>query len=107
MTADGTRALAWDAANRLQDVTISSAVTAFAYGPDGSRVKKANAFATTLYASADVEIDATTTPVDLQNFTRYPHPDIKIVGTQKFFLHRDHLLGADHCGISSGVLSDG
>ncbi|TIW92164.1 MAG: hypothetical protein E5V59_18240, partial [Mesorhizobium sp.] len=24
-------------------------------------------------------------------YTRYPHPDIKVVGTTKFFLHRDHL----------------
>jgi RHS repeat-associated protein len=104
MTADGVRLLAWDAANRLADVTISSAVTSFAYGPDGARVKKANAFAATLYPTADVEIDAATTPVDLADFTRYPHPDIKIVGGQKFFLHRDHLASVRLVTNASGAV---
>jgi RHS repeat-associated protein len=105
MAADGSRLLAWDAANRLADVTIASAVTSFAYGPDGSRVKKANAFATTLYPTADVEID-TTTAVDLSDFTRYPHPDIRIVGTQKFFLHRDHLASVRTVTNASGAIAE-
>ncbi|MEP9387656.1 RHS repeat-associated core domain-containing protein [Mesorhizobium sp. KR9-304] len=106
MTADGVRALVWDEANRLADVTIASAVTSFAYGPDGARVRKANAFTATLYPSTDVEIDATTTPDDLQDFTRYPHPDIKIVGSQKFFLHRDHLASVRIVTDASGAVAE-
>ncbi|MFD9901616.1 RHS repeat domain-containing protein, partial [Mesorhizobium sp. NPDC059025] len=60
-----------------------------AYGPDGVRVKKASAFGTTLYPSADVEIDPATPGAE--KYTRYPHPDIKVVNGAKFFLHRDHL----------------
>jgi RHS repeat-associated protein len=106
MLADGSRALVWDEANRLAKVTIASAVTSFAYGPDGSRVKKANAFAATLYPSADVEIDATSTPDSLADFTRYPHPDIRIVGAQKFFLHRDHLASVRVVTDASGVTAE-
>lgn len=106
MTDDGNRVLAWDEANRLANVTMASAVTSFGYGPDGSRVKKANAFATTLYPTADVEIDATTTPDGLSDFTRYPHPDIKILGNQKFFLHRDHLASVRIVTDASGAVQE-
>jgi RHS repeat-associated protein len=87
--SDGIRTLAWDEANRLKSVAQGSAITSFAYGPDGARVKKASAFGTTLYPSADVEIDPATPGAE--KYTRYPHPDIKVVNGAKFFLHRDHL----------------
>jgi hypothetical protein len=32
-----------------------------------------------------------TTQGGVTNWTRYPHMDLKVVGTNKFFLHRDHL----------------
>ncbi|WVT77640.1 hypothetical protein QM996_24745 (plasmid) [Sinorhizobium chiapasense] len=57
MVSDGGRALAWDGANRLSGITQGGATTTFVYGPSGSRVKKSNAFATTLYPDANVEID--------------------------------------------------
>lgn len=57
MVSDGGRSLARDGANRLSSVTQGGATTTFIYGPSGSRVKKSNAFATTLYPDANVEID--------------------------------------------------
>jgi RHS repeat-associated protein len=102
MESDGTRTLTWDAANRLASATIGNVTTYFTYGPDGARVKKSTPAATgrpasvTLYAGANIEIDASDGTIDPGDYTRYPHPDVKIVGSpdaggQKFFLHRDHL----------------
>jgi RHS repeat-associated protein len=89
-TYDGQRALVWDQANRLAKVTMGQGlVVDYAYGPDGARASKSNTFGKTLYPSADVEIDDTLATSDA--YTRYPHMDIKIVGYQVFFLHRDHL----------------
>ncbi|MDQ6433630.1 RHS repeat-associated core domain-containing protein [Mesorhizobium sp. LHD-90] len=94
---DGTRVLTWDNANRLIKVVKGTATTTFAYGPDGARVKKSSGPTTSapttviLYAGANIEIDASDGTIAASDYTRYPHPDIKIVGTTKFFLHRDHL----------------
>ncbi|MBD9623998.1 hypothetical protein IB279_13705 [Ensifer sp. ENS06] len=94
MVSDGIRALAWDGANRLSSVTQGGATTTLTYGPSGSRAKKSNAFATTLYPDANVEIDR---KPGQDTYTRYPHPDLKIVSvaptgvTSATFLHRDHL----------------
>ncbi|CAM5352502.1 hypothetical protein MAUB1S_06081 [Mycolicibacterium aubagnense] len=87
--SDGIRTLTWDEAGRLKSVAQGLAITSFDYGPDGARVKKASAFGATLYPSADVEIDPATPGAE--KYTRYPHPDIKVVNGAKFFLHRDHL----------------
>lgn len=77
-------------------------IATIAYGPDGARAKKAGSTSTTLYPNAGVEIDATQ-PIGSGNaanndityissaYTRYPHMDIKVVGNEKFWLHRDHL----------------
>jgi len=54
-----------------------------------TQVKKSSSFATTLYPDASVEIDPATPGAEV--YTRYPHPDIKVVGTAKYFLHREHL----------------
>lgn len=91
LTSDGSRTLAWDEANRLKTVSLASNTVTLAYGPDGARAKKSStaAFATTLYPSADVEIDPKTPGNEV--YTRYPHPDIKVVNGVKYFLHRDHL----------------
>ncbi|QIA22017.1 RHS repeat-associated core domain-containing protein [Mesorhizobium sp. AA22] len=88
MTSDGTRTLVWDEANRLKTVTLA-ANTVSLYGPDGARSKKASSFATTLYPDASVEINPATPGAEI--YTRYPHPDIKVTGTTKAFLHRDHM----------------
>ncbi|WP_082407355.1 toxin TcdB middle/N-terminal domain-containing protein, partial [Mesorhizobium sp. 1M-11] len=88
-SSDGIRTLVWDEANRLTTVTQANGTTSYAYGPDGARVKKSSSFGTTLYPSADVEIDPATPGAE--KYTRYPHADIKIVNGAKFFLHRDHL----------------
>ncbi|MDA4848350.1 RHS repeat-associated core domain-containing protein, partial [Hoeflea poritis] len=60
------------------------------------RVRKVGAGTDTLYPDADAEIDATGTPVSagvyaLGAYTRYPHMDIKLVGTSPQYIHRDHL----------------
>ncbi|MER9295712.1 RHS repeat-associated core domain-containing protein [Mesorhizobium sp. M0621] len=81
--------MAWDEANRLKTVSLASNTVNLAYGPDGARAKKSSSFATTLYPDANVEIDPKTPGAEI--YTRYPHPDIKVVGTTKYFLHREHL----------------
>ncbi|MCP4407853.1 MAG: hypothetical protein GY807_08850 [Gammaproteobacteria bacterium] len=97
MTADGARTLAWDEANRLSQVINGVGATIdFAYGPDGKRVKKVGAGGETLYPDADAEIDVTGTPIStgvyaIDAYTRYPHMDVKMVGTSPTFIHRDHL----------------
>jgi RHS repeat-associated protein len=102
-TGDGNRTFDWDAANRLQAVVPAggSGTTNFRYGPDGARVSKFTSTTRTLYPTADIEIDATqpvwTTDAEGVDWlvqsahTRYPHMDIKVVGSQVQFLHRDHL----------------
>ncbi|KQU79357.1 hypothetical protein ASD00_36545 [Ensifer sp. Root31] len=95
MLSDGVRTLAWDGANRLSTVSQNNTTVTLAYGPSGSRAKKTYAFGTTLYPDANVEIDRSTPGVDI--YTRYPHPDLKIVANAQTgavsttFLHRDHL----------------
>ncbi|MEX3012084.1 RHS repeat-associated core domain-containing protein, partial [Hoeflea sp. TYP-13] len=97
MTDDGTRTLSWDEANRLKQViNAASATIDFAYGPESKRVKKVGAGGETLYPDADAEIDVTGTPVSagvyaLNAYTRYPHMDVKMVGTSPTYIHRDHL----------------
>jgi RHS repeat-associated protein len=103
MAADGNRSFDWDAANRLQAVVPAggSGTANFRYGPDGARVSKFTSTTRTLYPTADIEIDATqpvwTTDAEGVDWlvqsahTRYPHMDIKVVGSQAQFLHRDHL----------------
>ena len=102
LTADGTRTFAWDKANRLKTVTLAGNTTTLYYAPDGSRAQKIAPTATMLYPDASVEITAGTTPA----FTRYPHPDIKVVGTTKSFLHRDHLASVRLVTTSTGAIAE-
>jgi RHS repeat-associated protein len=94
MLTDGTRTLDWDRSNLLASVTQGTSAVTFSYGPDGARAIKNWATGKTLYANANVEIDRTTPGSEV--YTRYPHPDLKVVTTTagvttKSFLHRDHL----------------
>ncbi|MER9728183.1 RHS repeat-associated core domain-containing protein [Mesorhizobium sp. M0217] len=102
LTSDGTRTLTWDEANRLKTVTRASNSVSLFYGPDGARVKKASTFATTLYPDASVEINPATPGAEI--YTRYPHPDIKVVGTTKYFLHREHLASVRNVTDMSGAI---
>lgn len=105
MTADGTRTLSWDGANRLAKVVVAGGATLdIAYGASGARVKKSHAFGTTLYPSADAEIDASGAVSGAAAFTRYPHMDLKIVGGQKYWLHRDHLASVRFVTDEAGAL---
>ncbi|MGH0346508.1 RHS repeat-associated core domain-containing protein [Sinorhizobium meliloti] len=87
LLSDGARTFTYDRANRVsQVVNASGAAVTLAYGPDGARAKKSWSLGTTLYPDANVEWDPSK-----QVFTRYPHMDVRVVGTAKYFLHRDHL----------------
>ncbi|MGX5830928.1 RHS repeat-associated core domain-containing protein [Mesorhizobium sp. 43Arga] len=105
LTSDGSRTLSWDEANRLKTVSLASNTVNLAYGPDGARAKKTSSFATTLYPDADVEINPATPGAEI--YTRYPHPDIKVVGTTKYFLHREHLASVRMVTDMSGALVEG
>ncbi|MER9554386.1 toxin TcdB middle/N-terminal domain-containing protein [Mesorhizobium sp. M0323] len=89
MISDGTRTLTWDEANRLKTVTQAASTVSLFYGPDGARSKKSSSVATTLYPDGSVEINPATPGAEI--YTRYPHPDVKVTGATKAFLHRDHL----------------
>jgi hypothetical protein len=93
----------WD---QLSKVTMSldGAVTRFVYGPDGERIKKVMPLGITLYPDANVEIARDT----LGNwiYTRYPHMDVKVVGTAKHFLHRDHLASVDQVTGNTAVVEE-
>jgi RHS repeat-associated protein len=106
MTSDGDRTFLWDDANRLSRVTMLNGTAAdvpvnFSYGPDGARVKKSSNAGVTYYPDAEVEHD---TVNDV--YTRYPHPDIKIVGVAKFFLHRDNLASVRAVTNKDGVRTE-
>ncbi len=102
MTSDGTRTLVWDPVNRLSRVTISGSITTYLYGPDGARAKKTSSAGTTLYPSADVEIDPSGPAPG--RYTRYPHPDMKVVNGVKYFLHRDHQASVRFITNASGAI---
>ncbi|WP_179296127.1 RHS repeat-associated core domain-containing protein [Mesorhizobium sp. WSM4312] len=102
LTSDGSRTLSWDEANRLKTVSLASNTVNLAYGPDGARAKKSSSFATTLYPDADVEINPATPGAEI--YTRYPHPDIKVVNGVKYFLHRDHLASVRMVTDASGAI---
>ncbi|CAN7509906.1 RHS repeat-associated core domain-containing protein [Mesorhizobium sp. LjRoot246] len=104
LTSDGSRAFVWDEANRLKTVTRASNTVNFAYGPDGARAKKTSSFATTLYPDTNVEINPAIPGAEV--YTRYPHPDIKVVGTTKYFLHREHLASVRQVTDMSGTVVD-
>ncbi|MBD9597792.1 hypothetical protein IB270_33755 [Ensifer sp. ENS05] len=86
---------------------MGGATTALVYGSSGSRAKKSNAFTTTLYPHANVELDR---KPGQDTCTRYPHPDLKISSvaqtgvTTVTFLHRDHLSSVRHVTHAGGNL---
>ncbi|MDF2373940.1 MAG: hypothetical protein P1V21_24445 [Rhizobiaceae bacterium] len=108
MTADGTRTLAWDEANRLSQVINGAAATIdFGFcqegrsGPgrqagqedwcrhrgalSGCRCRDRCAF--DVWGGTPVS----TGVYAMDAYTHYPHMDIKLVGTAPTFIHRDHL----------------
>ncbi|BCG82304.1 RHS repeat-associated core domain-containing protein [Mesorhizobium sp. 113-3-3] len=105
LTSDGSRTLTWDEANRLKTVSLAANTVNLAYGPDAARAKKSSSFATTLYPDANVEIIPATPGAEI--YTRYPHPDIKVVGTAKYFLHREHLASVRLVTDMSGAVVEG
>jgi len=53
MTAGNGRTMAWDANNRIREVTAGGNTTTFAYGPDGTRVKKISGSSVVKYPFGD------------------------------------------------------
>lgn len=84
------RSLVYDGENRPIAVTRGGLVTSFQYGPDGERVKKATASATSWYMGQDSELLVDSlNPAGLLIST--PHPDVKREGAATDFLVKDHL----------------
>lgn len=77
---------------------------AFTHGPDGARAKKDAVFTRTLYPSADAGI---TTAAGVTTLVHYPWMDLKLDGTSKQFLHRDHLASVRFVTDASGNLAEG
>jgi RHS repeat-associated protein len=75
----GSRTLVWDGQNRLLAVDA----VAFTSAPDGTRLRKTSASATTLYLGADIELKAGT-------WTKYLHADAVRIASTTTWLHRDH-----------------
>ncbi|TCQ16657.1 RHS repeat-associated protein [Rhizobium sp. PP-CC-3G-465] len=100
LITDGQRTFTFDRANRVSQVAaIGQNTVTISYGPDGARAKKVSAASATYYIDANVEYDGT-------RFTRYPHMDVKVVGTSNFFLHRDHLSSVRAVTNSSGAIDE-
>jgi RHS repeat-associated protein len=110
MTTGLSRTFTWDGENRPATITKGSTSLALAYAPGGERVVKSVTHPATgcsgtktdtvLTLSADSERRTSWTCssgawVSKTEWTKYPHPDAKKVGTgataDTFFLHRDHL----------------
>jgi RHS repeat-associated protein len=81
LTSWGGRNYTYDGENRLTSVNDS---VFFAYGPDGERIEKSDAFGSTVYLGGDVEYTGGV-------YTKYIHPDVKVAGGSASYLHRDHL----------------
>jgi RHS repeat-associated protein len=81
LTSWGGRSYSYDGENRL--VSVNGSVF-FTYGPDGERIKKSDAFGSTVYLGGDIEYAVGV-------YTKYVHPDVKLTGGSVSYLHRDHL----------------
>ena len=79
------KTLAYDGENRPVSVTSNANTIAYAYGPDGERAKKTFLATKAFYLGNDTEIDAAGI------VTSYLHPDVKLVGANASWLHKDHL----------------
>lgn len=93
------RTIDWDADNRPISVTLNDATTAYAYGPDGERLKKQTSVGTTLYLGSDIERD----PVG--GWSTYPVPELRTAAGAKTWLHRDHLTSVSRVTDATGALS--
>ena len=79
------KTLVYDGENRPVSVTSNANTIAYAYGPDGERAKKTFLATKAFYLGNDTEIDAAGI------VTSYLHPDVKLVGANASWLHKDHL----------------
>ena len=90
MTAGNGRAMAWDANNRIREVTAGGNTTTFVYGPDGTRVKKISGSSVVKYPFGD-DYEIGGNGVVTKYFDAGFGPIAKKVGTSVSWLHSDRL----------------
>ena len=90
-----TRAIACDADNR----PAGGATVTYLYGPDGERLKKIAGPSTTLYLGNDMERDPSGA------WSSCLTPEVKLSGTTRTWLHRDHLSSVRAITSSTGAVT--
>ena len=89
MTSGAGRTLSYDGENRLTSVVNATATTAYGYGPDADRIKTTvtpvSGPVETSFILGSTEID------DAGVYTKIPHDDVRIIGSDECYVHRDHL----------------
>jgi YD repeat-containing protein len=83
------RTMTWDGQNRVATVTTATATTAYAFAPDGDRIRTVvtptSGPVVTTYILGSTEIDASGV------YIKVPNPDVRIIGATACFVHRDQL----------------
>jgi len=91
----------YDGENRPVTVVTFSGTVNYVYGPDGARLKKIVGFGatagTTRYLGSNVEIDPSGA------YTTHIHADVKRIGNDNHYLHRDHLASVKIVSDKNGV----
>jgi YD repeat-containing protein len=83
------RTLTYDGENRLVEVETATATTTYAYGPDGSRIKTV---VTPVVGPVETSFILGATEIDpAGTYIKVPNPDVRIVGSDVCFVHRDQL----------------
>jgi RHS repeat-associated protein len=92
-TLDGVvRSFGYDGENRPLSITRAGGIVRFDYGPDGERLKKFGPAPGdgSIYLGSDVEL-ATDLARTAGEWTQYLHGDVERTGSQRSWLHKDHL----------------
>src|SRR5690606_17636614 len=104
MLSGAGRPLKYDGLNRLVEVTTTTAITAYEYGPDGSRIKTVVSPLAgpdeTTFLLGSTEINPAGT------YIKVPHPDVRIIGASTAcYVHRDQLASILFETNSSGAIA--
>jgi len=95
------RSIVYDGENRPIAVVNTLGTVNYSYGPDGARLKKTVDFGsgttTTLYLGSNVEVDPSGA------YTTHIHADVKRIGNDNHYLHRDHLASVKIVSDKNGV----
>ncbi|MGD9739889.1 MAG: hypothetical protein AB7O56_07925 [Bauldia sp.] len=83
------RALTYDGENRLIEVVTAMAATTYAYAPDGDRIKTV---VTPISGPVETSFMLGSTEINpAGTYIKVPNPDVRIVGSNVCFVHRDQL----------------